>query len=144
MGYSGASGRHRSSGPGDFVKGAFTASSAGTRHSAGMIKRRCIAAFAALATLGSCLTASAETRTPLSPDGDRCFADWSDAGPVVRREGLVAVKDVHELARQRRIGDLVRITLCEEHGRYVYRLVVREASGRIVALTTDARKPFER
>ena len=75
---------------------------------------------------------------------DHCFADWSDAGPVVRREALVAVRIVHELARQQKIGDLVKVTLCEENGRYVYRLVVREPTGRIVALTTDARKPFER
>ena len=75
---------------------------------------------------------------------DHCFADWSDAGPIVRREALVAVKVVHELARQHKIGDLVKVTLCEENGRFVYRLVVREPTGRIVALTTDARRPFDR
>ena len=75
---------------------------------------------------------------------DRCYADWSDAGPIVRQQALVAVKDIHEIARKRQIGDLVKVTLCEENGRYVYRLVVREPTGRIVALTIDARKPFDR
>jgi hypothetical protein len=78
------------------------------------------------------------------PATDRCYADWSDAAPVVRAEGLIAVKDIHELARRHRIGDLVKVTLCEEKGRFVYRIVVREAGGRIVALSTDARKPFQR
>jgi uncharacterized membrane protein YkoI len=86
------------------------------------------------------LTHSAHTTNT----ADRCYADWSDAGPIVRQEALVAVKDVHELARKRQIGDLVKVTLCEEKGRFVYRLVVREPTGRIIALTTDARKPFDR
>lgn len=78
------------------------------------------------------------------PAADKCYADWSDAGPIVRSEGLVAVKDVHELARRHKIGDLVKVTLCEEKARFVYRVVVREPNGRIVAMTTDARKPFDR
>ena len=73
---------------------------------------------------------------------DHCIESWSDAAPIVRSEALVAVRDVHEQVRQRRIGDLVKATLCQEGGRYVYRLVVRETSGRITPLTVDARKPF--
>jgi len=31
----------------------------------------------------------------------------------------------------------------EEDGRYVYRLLVREAKGRLKSVNVDARKPFE-
>ena len=108
-------------------------------------------AGAALAVLvGAMTTAQADPRaslplarvTALTIASDRCYPDWSDAAPIVRRQALVAVKDVLALARQRQIGDLVKVTLCEEAERFVYRLVVREASGRIVAMTIDAKTPF--
>jgi hypothetical protein len=73
----------------------------------------------------------------------RCYADWSQAAPIVRREALVATKDLHELARSRNLGDLVRITLCEDGGRYVYRLVILPPDARtLIQRTVDARQPF--
>ena len=75
--------------------------------------------------------------------GDHCYAGWSEAVPVVQREALTAVRDLHAQARQRKVGDVVRITLCAERGRFVYRLLVREPLGRVVPLTVDARRPFE-
>jgi hypothetical protein len=77
------------------------------------------------------------------PIGITCFADWSDAVPVVQREALTAVRDIHSLARQRRLGDVVRVTLCSDEGRYVYRLLLREPKGAIVSMMVDARRPFE-
>ncbi len=74
------------------------------------------------------------------PNG--CFAAWSDAAPVVHREALTAVRDLHIQARQRNLGDVVRVTLCTEEGRFVYRLIVREPHGRVVPMTVDARQPF--
>ena len=74
---------------------------------------------------------------------DHCFADWSDAVPVVQREALTAVRDLHVQARQRNVGDVVRVTLCAQQGRFVYRLLVREPKGSVVPLTVDARRPFE-
>jgi hypothetical protein len=73
---------------------------------------------------------------------DSCFAAWSDAAPVVHREALTAVRDLHTQARQRNLGDVVRVTLCTEEGRFVYRLIVREPQGRVVPMTVDARQPF--
>lgn len=73
---------------------------------------------------------------------ERCYADWSEAAVIVRSKALVTAKDVHERARIGRIGDVVRMTLCEEKGRYVYRLIVREAKGQVIKLTVDARHPF--
>ena len=77
-----------------------------------------------------------------SAPSESCFAAWSDAAPVVHREALTAVREIHAQARQRNLGDVVRVTLCTEDGRFVYRLIVREPQGRVVPMTVDARRPF--
>ncbi len=80
--------------------------------------------------------------SPVHAADGACFKDWSDAGPVVRQEGLTPAKQLPELARDRVEGDLIKVTLCEEGGRYVYRLVFFDASGRVTNLTVDAKDPF--
>ena len=72
---------------------------------------------------------------------DKCY-EWSDAAPIVRREKLASAKDVHEQTRKRLEGELLRITLCEEKGHYVYKLIVQEGGGKVRNLTVDARAPF--
>ncbi len=103
-----------------------------------MTKRANIIVVAAALALGGAADSTAAADVP----PDRCFADWSAAAPVVRAEALMPAKDVHEQARIRHIGDVVRMTLCEERGRFVYRLVVREPKGQVVTRVVDARKPF--
>lgn len=61
-----------------------------------------------------------------------CIADWSDAAPVVAREGLIPVRSLHEAARRANIGDVVRVVLCSSRGRFHYRLMVREPAGPVV------------
>ena len=73
-----------------------------------------------------------------------CFADWSDAAPVVVSERLLAARDVQEMARRQRAGDLVRITLCRENARYVYRLILRDDKGRLSNLKIDAKGYLDR
>jgi len=73
-------------------------------------------------TVSGPLSARAETR---------CFGDWSEAEPVVRRERLKTARDVLELAREQFGGDVVRIMLCKEDSGFAYRLVLRWADGRI-------------
>ena len=82
--------------------------------------------------------------SPSAFGGDgSCFTDWSDAAPIVARERLTAARDVQELARSRLSGDLIRITLCREEAGFVYRLLMRDAKGRMNNLVVDARRPFE-
>ena len=45
-------------------------------------------------------------------------------------------------ARGKLSGDIVKTTLCEENGGFVYRLLIREPAGRLVNRTVDARLPF--
>jgi uncharacterized membrane protein YkoI len=72
-----------------------------------------------------------------------CIRDWSEAGPIVRREGLAPIERVGRLARDRSSVEIVRSTLCRDQDRYVYRLTVRGDGGALRTLVVDARKPFE-
>ena len=93
-----------------------------------------IAVLAMLAAGGGAADAASEP--------DQCFAGWSEAVPVVTREALTSARDLHIRARQHNIGDVVRIKLCSEAGRYVYQLLVRQPLGQVVRMTVDAHQPF--
>jgi hypothetical protein len=71
-----------------------------------------------------------------------CYADWSQAAPIVREKGLTTVESLALLARERIAGAIVKTTLCEEGDGFVYRLLVRDRSGRLSNHTVDARAPF--
>lgn len=73
----------------------------------------------------------------------RCFDDWSDAAPIVLREKLVPARDIHAWARKRLKGKIIRVTLCQDGDRYMYRLLVREPKGRIRNRMVEARAPLE-
>ena len=89
----------------------------------------------------ACLATSA----PAHADASRCFATWSEAEAVARKEALVAVEEVSSLAYTATQGaKVIKSTLCEEDGRYVYRLVLREAKGSLKTMSVDAKKPFEK
>ena len=81
---------------------------------------------------------------PATAQDDQCFTTWSEAAPIVRREGLVTIEHVHRLAREHAVVEIINSTLCQAHGRYTYRLVVREKWGPLKTLVVDARQPFDR
>jgi hypothetical protein len=62
----------------------------------------------------------------------------------VRKEGLATVEALARRAEVAILGDIVKTTLCEEKGGYVYRLVIRDRTGRLSNQTVDARAPFGR
>jgi uncharacterized membrane protein YkoI len=68
----------------------------------------------------------------------RCYSEWSDAAPIVARERLLTARDVQEMAREQLGGDIVRIMLCRDADRFVYRAVVRRDDGRISTWTVGA------
>ncbi len=74
---------------------------------------------------------------------ETCYADWSEAGPIVKSEGLATAKDVQERARGQVEGKLIKITLCEDGGSYTYRLVFDQPDGKVVDMVVDARAPFQ-
>ena len=81
--------------------------------------------------------------------GDRasagsCYADWSEAAPIVLKEKLTTVEALAVLAKARIPGAIVKTTLCEESEGFVYRLLIRDSNGRLTNRTVDARSPFAR
>ena len=73
-----------------------------------------------------------------------CYADWSEAAPIVVKEKLTTVEALAVLAKVRIPGAIVKTTLCEESEGFVYRLLIRDSSGRLTNRTVDARAPFAR
>jgi uncharacterized membrane protein YkoI len=84
------------------------------------------------------------TATPGRAAQSGCYADWSVAAPIVRKEGLATVEALSRLAQARISGEIVKTTLCREGGGFVYRLVIRSPEGRLFNRTVDARAPFGR
>lgn len=92
-------------------------------------------AVGAFAPLFICLAGStvADAKTV------QCFEDWSVASRIVAQERLVSVEDLSgRLVKPGRA--LIRTTLCREHGRYVYRVLLRDRHGNIGKLTVDAER----
>ncbi|MEM7774178.1 MAG: hypothetical protein AAF732_01110 [Pseudomonadota bacterium] len=73
-----------------------------------------------------------------------CIADWSRASRVVAKERLAPVSQLSRAAREKRVGHVLTATLCSDRGRFVYRVLLRRAGGRIQSVTVDARTPFAR
>ena len=73
----------------------------------------------------------------------RCVDDWSDAAPIVLGEKLVPAREVQSWVRKRLKGQVIRVTLCQDGDRYIYRLLVREHKGRIRNRTVEAKGPLE-
>ena len=73
-----------------------------------------------------------------------CITDWSIAAPIVHKDGLTTVEALSRLAALEISGSIVKTTLCEENGSFVYRILVRDARGQLTSHTVDARAPFAR
>ena len=108
------------------------------------------AMVAAGLSLGLCVFSSprafiAGTAHAAAPVGDaQCLEDWTAAAPIVHREALRPAKDVRVLAQKNSPGQLLTIKLCQEQGRYVYRLTILRTVGTVDTLTVDAHTPFGR
>lgn len=86
------------------------------------------------------LALAAAVPTVVTATDGHCWSDWSDAAPVVQREALKPAKEIADGFRARG-KEVVRMTLCEERGRYIYRMVVVNG-GRVETLTVDAGKSY--
>jgi uncharacterized membrane protein YkoI len=72
----------------------------------------------------------------------KCWPDWSEAAVIVRRETLMPVERVNKLARDKHPGaEIIKVTLCEEDGKFMYRVVLRERQGHLQSVILDARLP---
>jgi len=65
--------------------------------------------------------------------------EWSKAGPVIARNGLVPANVIYQKVQKRSGGKIVSQSLCNLGGRFVYRLVVLGPTGEVTNVTVDAR-----
>jgi uncharacterized membrane protein YkoI len=79
---------------------------------------------------------------PSRAQDTKCWGDWSEAAGIVRQEALATAERVAQAARLKHPGaDVIKTTLCEEHGKFVYRLLLRERRGQLTTVLMDARNP---
>lgn len=97
-----------------------------------------------MSNLAALAIISAVTLVPVSAEAGTCYADWSVAAPIVRKEGLMTVERLAALGEGRLAGDIVKTTLCEEASGFVYRLVLRDTHGKLTNKTVNARSPFDK
>jgi uncharacterized membrane protein YkoI len=72
----------------------------------------------------------------------KCWTDWAEAAVIVRRETLIPVERVNKLAREKHPGaEIIKVTLCEEVGKFVYRVVLKQRQGQLQSVLLDARPP---
>jgi hypothetical protein len=99
-----------------------------------MMKRLLLAVTASAGLFGSYAATAGD---------DPCFADWSVAAPIVKKEGLVSVEHLSDLVRAKLKAHIIKATLCGRDGGYVFHIVIRPESGKMRTITVNARKPFE-
>lgn len=79
---------------------------------------------------------------PAQARGVQCFPDWSQASEIVSREELAPIAVLTGAARSAAASEIVRTVLCKMSGAYVYRVVLKDSSGRLRTETVNARRPF--
>jgi hypothetical protein len=65
--------------------------------------------------------------------------EWSQAGPIIAQNSLLAANVVYQMVQQRTGGKIVSQALCNLNGRFVYKLVVLGPTGEVINVTVDAR-----
>ena len=64
---------------------------------------------------------------------------WSAAGPVIAQHSLVPGNVVYDQVQSKTGGKVIHASLCEEKGRFIYKLVVLGKQGDVTNVTVDAR-----
>jgi uncharacterized membrane protein YkoI len=68
-----------------------------------------------------------------------CLA-WSEAGPVIAKNGLVPAGAIYKKVQAKYPGGkIVKATLCQDGNRFLYRFVVVGAKGDVSNVAVDAK-----
>ncbi len=65
--------------------------------------------------------------------------EWSQAGPIIAQNSLIAANVVYQMVQKRTGGKVVSQALCNVGGRFVYKLVVLGPTGAVINVTVDAK-----
>jgi hypothetical protein len=71
-----------------------------------------------------------------------CIKDWTTAQAIVKKHKLAKVEQLSAQAVRYGLGAVVRARLCRERNGYVYRVILRDRSGRLKRHVTAAKRPF--
>jgi uncharacterized membrane protein YkoI len=64
--------------------------------------------------------------------------DWSKAGPIIAQNSLLPANIVYQMVQKHTGGKVVNQALCQDGGRFVYKLVVLGPTGEVNNVTVDA------
>ena len=91
-----------------------------------VIKEAAVAAVA-----GLLLTAAVEAAEP------NCLP-WASAAPVIKKNSLLPGNVIYQMVQSRTGGQIIHASLCDQGGKFVYKLVVLGAKGDVTNITVDA------
>ena len=93
--------------------------------------RRVIKEAVIAAAVGLWLTAAGRAAEP------NCLP-WSSAAPVIAQHALLPANVVYQMVQARTGGQIIHASLCDQDGRFLYKLVVLGAKGDVSNVTVDA------
>lgn len=64
---------------------------------------------------------------------------WKSAAPVIAKNSLLPGNKVYDMVQSRTGGKIIHASLCDEGGRFLYKLVVLGPKGDVTNVTVDAR-----
>lgn len=91
------------------------------------IRRTAIAALAAIMTIAATPPAYADC------------VPWKSAGAIISQNSLVPGNVIYQKVQSKTGGKVISATLCENGGKFVYKIVVLGKKGDVKNLTVDAR-----
>jgi uncharacterized membrane protein YkoI len=64
---------------------------------------------------------------------------WKSAGAIISKNSLIPGNVIYKRVQSRTGGKVISATLCQNGGRFVYKIVVLGKKGEVTNLTVDAR-----
>jgi uncharacterized membrane protein YkoI len=93
--------------------------------------RRVIKEAAVAAVVGLLLTAAGKAAEP------NCLP-WASAAPVIRKNSLIPGNVIYQKVQSQTGGQVIHASLCDQGGRFFYKLVVLGPKGDVTNVTVDA------
>jgi uncharacterized membrane protein YkoI len=93
--------------------------------------RRAITQAVIAAVIGLMLTAAGQAAET------NCLP-WASAAPVIAQNSLLPANIIYQMVQSRTGGQIIHASLCDENGRFLYKLVVLGTKGDVSNVTVDA------
>jgi uncharacterized membrane protein YkoI len=70
--------------------------------------------------------------------GDQNCVPWKEAAPVIAQNSLLPANVIYQMVQSRTGGQIIHASLCQDGGRFIYKLVVLGSKGEVSNVTVDA------